>query len=146
MPTVFIYQGYQTLPTIIGGQVENISSPDIALLYQQARERASFYAYTGAAMICRKILMNLSVSFGAEENGAFTYYVDYLDEKGHIPPGGKEWVDSIRQLGGEATHEIHMMDKDQAELAIAFTEGLLRFNYELPSKFKKHSKKNTGKS
>jgi hypothetical protein len=43
-------------------------------------------------------------------------------------------VDHIRTKGNEATHEIVLMTKADAEELIAFTEMLLKFVYEFPAK------------
>jgi hypothetical protein len=77
--------------------------------------------------------MNIAVEQGAKEGMSFLAYVDHLDKAGFIPPSGRIWVDSIRQLGNTATHEIKLVNKEDAELAVRFTEMLLRFIYELPA-------------
>jgi hypothetical protein len=56
--------------------------------------------------------------------------------KGYVPPNGKEWVDHIREKGNEATHEIQMMTREDAEDLITFLEMLLKFMYEFPAKMK----------
>ena len=60
--------------------------------------------------------------------------VEYLAANGFVPPNGRGWVDHIRKKGNEATHEIvFMTDKDAQEL-LAFSEMLLKFIYEFPSR------------
>lgn len=56
--------------------------------------------------------------------------------KGYVPPNGKEWVDHIREKGNEATHEIQMMTREDAQDLITFLEMLLKFMYEFPVKMK----------
>jgi len=85
-------------------------------------------------MACRKILMNVAVHLKADEGQSFLDYVNFLDSKGYIPPNGKEWVDEIRKRGNTATHEIRLMENQDAELILTFTEMLLKFVYEFPSK------------
>lgn len=82
-------------------------------------------------MLCRKILMNFAVSKGAKADKPFAFYVDYLADEGYVPPGGKEWVRSIKDVGNEANHEIPDIDPKRAALVLKFTEMLLRLNYEL---------------
>lgn len=91
-------------------------------------------------MICRKLLMNIAVSKGAEENQNFQYYVDYLDSNNYTPNGTKDWVDVIRTQGNEATHEIAIYTREQAEEILSFTEMLLRLIYEFPNKALKYKK------
>ena len=76
--------------------------------------------------------MNIAVQKEASENLKFIAYVEYLADHGYVPPGGKSWVDHIRQKGNEATHEIKLMDKQDAEDLIKFSEMLLKFIYEFP--------------
>ena len=51
-----------------------------------------------------------------------------------MPPDGKGWVDYIRQKSNEANHEIVLMTEEEATDLINFSEMLLRFVYEFPSK------------
>jgi hypothetical protein len=73
------------------------------------------------------------LSKGADQGKKFVQYVDFLATKGYVPPDGREWVDHIRSKGNEATHEIAMMKKDDAEDLVTFLEMLLRFIYEFPA-------------
>lgn len=109
------------------------SLPDgINELYEEARRCIAQRCYTSSVMLLRKMLMNIAVEQGAQKGKRFIDYVEYLSEKGFVPPNGKAWVDHIRKKGNEATHEIVIMsEKDAAEL-IVFVEMLLRFIYELP--------------
>ena len=78
--------------------------------------------------------MNIAVSQGAPEGKRFIEYIQYLADNGFVPPHGKGWVDHIRKKGNEATHEIVTMTLQDAEDLIAFTEMLLKFIYEFPSR------------
>ena len=78
--------------------------------------------------------MNIAVKQGAQEGHRFAEYVDYLADSGYLPPNGKKWVDVIRQKGNEATHEIAIMAREDAEELIEFSEMLLRFIYEYPTR------------
>lgn len=81
--------------------------------------------------------MNLGVAQGAKAGESFIAYVEYLANKGFVPPNGKAWVDHIRKKGNEANHEIVLMGKDDAEELIAFIEMLLKFIYEFPNRVPK---------
>ena len=76
--------------------------------------------------------MNIAVQKKASKDLSFLEYVEHLSSQGYIPPDGKSWVDHIRKKGNEATHEIKLMDKDDAEDLIKFSEMLLKFIYEFP--------------
>lgn len=114
----------------------NILSKDVEELYLQARNCMSVNAYTAAVLCCRKLLMNIAVSKGAKEGENFFKYIEYLSSSGYIPPDGKAWVDQIRLKGNEATHQIAIMEKDDAETLLDFSGMLLKFIYEFPQMIK----------
>lgn len=74
--------------------------------------------------------MNVAVNVGAKAGESFIVYVQFLSDKGYIPPNGKHWVDHIRTKSNEANHE---MSREEAERLITFVEMMLKFIYELPS-------------
>lgn len=78
--------------------------------------------------------MNIAVNHGAKEGASFVSYVDHLANAGFVPPNGRSWVDHIRSKGNEATHEIRLMQSDEANELIVFAEMLLKFIYEFPAK------------
>lgn len=78
--------------------------------------------------------MHIAVEQDADENQSFVQYVDYLVNNGFAPPKSQPWVDRIRQKGNEATHEIRIMGKPDAQEIITFLEMLLKFIYEFPQK------------
>lgn len=135
-PTYFSTEGEQTPGPAFGGRVEHIPSEEVKDLYEEARNCMKVNAHTAAVLCCRKLLMNVAVAKGAETNKSFAYYVDYLADQGYLPPDGKEWVDLIRQKGNEATHEIAIMERADAEELITFSAMLLTFIYEYPAKIK----------
>ena len=81
--------------------------------------------------------MNIAVEQGADEGKSFIEYIEYLSARGFVPPNGKEWVDHIRKKGNEATHEIVLMEQNDALDLINFIEMLLKFIYEFPRRLKK---------
>lgn len=88
-------------------------------------------AFTGAELLCRKILMNIAVEKGAAVGGTFASYLDYLEDQRYITPGMKSWVDLIRRHGNLATHELEPPERSRAEATLVFTAELLRIIYEM---------------
>jgi hypothetical protein len=130
----FFERGVGYTPSAVPGN-EVKSLPDgLERLYREARQCCSVSAFTSSVLACRKMLMNIAVDQGAKADLKFIEYVDYLAEKGFIPPNGKGWVDHIRKKGNEATHEIALMSQADAEELLAFTEMLLKFIYEFPAR------------
>ena len=133
-PTYFDdYDDKQYPGAAYGDKVEHLPH-EIDALYEEARQSVSVAAYTSAVLTCRKLLMHIAVSKGAEEGRNFVYYVEYLSNKGYVPPDGKGWVDHIREKGNEANHEIRIMSSDDAQSLIEFTEMLLKLVFEFPKR------------
>ena len=130
-PTVFTLFGKQ-FPGSVPGRSITKAPEDLIKLYDEARYGSAAGAYTGAVLICRKILMNIAVAEGAKKGLSFLNYVEFLAEKGFIPPRGEVWVDYIRKRGNEANHEIDLMEEKDATGLIIFVEMLLQFIYEFP--------------
>ena len=132
-PTYFDADSRQYPGVAYGSKVEHLPH-EIEVLYNDARNCASVSAYTPAVLTCRKLLMHIAVSKGAEEGKSFLQYVEFLSQKGYVPPDGKGWVDHIRERGNEANHEIKIMSADDAESLIQFSEMLLKLVFEFPKK------------
>src|SRR5688572_9592650 len=91
-------------PGVAFGETVAHLPDEVATIYDEARRCCSDDAFTGAVLLLRKLLMNVAVQKGADPNRSFVEYVNYLSDKGYVPPDGKPWVDHIRQKGNEATH------------------------------------------
>lgn len=140
-PTYFDLNGNQVPGVAFGEIVEYISSTEVQHLYEEARRCVSCNAYTASILCCRKLLMNIAVAKGAATGLSFRQYVEFLDQQNYIPPDGKDWVDHIRGKGNEATHEIAIMQEDDAQDLITFIGMLLKFIYEFPAKIKEKQAK-----
>jgi len=136
-PTYIDTMGNQYPGEPFGKDVKHIKPKEVTDLYKESRECMKVHAYTASVMCSRKILMNIAVDKSAKEGLRYEQYVDYLAEKGYVPPNSKEWVDTIRKKGNEANHEIKTMTRKDAEQLINFVEMILRFIYEFPASFKK---------
>ncbi|MCY8122878.1 DUF4145 domain-containing protein [Bacillus spizizenii] len=134
LPTFLLHTGEEQVPPPRKGKSIDHLPEEIHKIYTEIRECYSQNAYTASVLLARKILMNVAVHLGAQEDRNFHYYVDYLDKEGYIPKNSKGWVDIIRKKGNEATHELPDITKKDAEDVLAFTEMLLRILYEFPAK------------
>lgn len=131
-PTFFLRDRFRFPTPALGNSVQHVP-PDLYALYEEARRCSSQNCFTASVLLCRKMLMNIAVQQGAGEGLKFIEYVNYIADKGYVPPNGKHWVDHIRKKGNEATHEIAVMAEQDARELISFIEMLLRFIYEFPS-------------
>jgi len=132
-PTYVDPKGKQYPAVRLGVDVGGISDAGVKQLYSEARDCTAAGAYTAAVMLCRKLLMNVSVHLGAQPGESFQSYITYLWDQHYVPINSKAWMDHIRKKGNEANHEIHTMTEADAKELLKFTEMLLRLVYEFPS-------------
>ena len=132
-PTYFDY-GSEQIPGVAYGEDVGSLPDDVAALYREARRCVAVSSYTAAVLTCRKILMNAAVDKKAPEGKTFIEYVNYLDEKGYVPPDGRGWVDHIRSKSNDANHEIALMERNDAEELLTVLAMLLKLMYEFPRK------------
>lgn len=135
-PTYFDTEGDQVPGVAFGNEVKGIDDVSVSELYKEARNSTGANCNTAAVLCCRKLLMHIAVSKGADEGKSFAYYVDFLAEKNYVPPDAKAWVDHIREKGNEANHEINLMSSDDAKELLSFVEMLLKIIYEFPATVK----------
>lgn len=133
-PSYFDAQDGQNPGATFGGKVEGIDDASVESLYSESRKSFAAGAFTATVLACRKLLMHIAVSKGAEEGKTFLEYIEHLSSKNYIPPDAKQWVDLIRQKGNEANHEIVIMSQENAKDLIAFSEMLLKMIFEFPYK------------
>ncbi len=139
-PTYFDEELGQHPGVPYGEIVKYVDDESVKALYEEARRCVSSNSYTAAVLCCRKLLMNIAVANGAKEGMKFFEYVTFLKEKGFVPPGGNEWVDTIRKKGNEATHEISIMTENDSKIIITFVSMLLKIIYEMPNSIKELTK------
>ena len=133
------HHGEEQVPAPVYGNPVSGVPTEVSSLYDEARRCMSVSAYTAAVLVCRKLLMHIAVQKGEKEGKSFIAYVEYLSDKGYVPPDGKGWVDHIRNRGNEANHEIAEITREHAEELITFSEMLLKFVFELPSRIPRKS-------
>ena len=96
-PTYFA--GTTQLPGVVPGVYVEHLPDDVKTLYREARNCVAIGSYTSAVLSCRKLLMHIAVDHHAVEGKKFVEYVEYLADKGYVPPNGRGWVDHIRTKG-----------------------------------------------
>lgn len=131
-PTYF--EGDKQVPGVMFGRAVGHLPPMVGALYTEARNCMAANAFTSAVLTARKLLMHIAVQHGAPENLRFIDYVTYLADNGFVPPNGRGWVDHIRKKGNEATHEILLMERADAEDLLVFLEMLLSFVFDFPAR------------
>jgi hypothetical protein len=127
-PTFFDSDATQFPGVSLGSDVKHLPS-EIQTIRTEIRTCTSHSAFTAAVLTGRKLLMHIAVSQGANTGLNFLEYVNYLVDNHYAPPNSKIWVDKIRTHGNEATHEIVLKTKDDAEEILTFLEMLLKFIY-----------------
>ena len=117
----------------MGNDVRHLPS-EIEPIWTEIRAYTSYGAFTAAVLVGRKLLMHIAVEQGASAGLNFIEYVDFLVDNHYAPPKSKSWVDKIRTQGNEATHEIVLKKRDDADDILTFLEMLLKFIYEFPGR------------
>jgi len=119
-----------------GRQIEKL--PDnIKNIFDEARTCLGAGAYTATVMLLRKILMNIAVTEGAEENLKFFQYVEYLCSEGVVHKRQKKQAEDVKNLGNAANHEIESRTKEDAEKMLSLISLILTNNYELADEVEK---------
>ena len=136
-PTAFVIdehgETHQIPGAVYGNPVGNLPE-SVASLYAEVRRCIQYTAYTSAVLSLRKLLMHVAVECGAEKDQQFVKYVDFLDSEHYIPPSAREWVDTLRTYGNDATHQIVLMSEGEAKRLLDFAEMLLKLVYEFPAR------------
>ena len=138
-PTFFDGNGRPYPGPLPGNSVQDIPDSDLEDLYNEARRCVSQGCYTAAVLCCRKLLMHIAVSKGADPGKKFIFYVQYLSDNNYVPPDASDWVDHVRNKGNEANHEIALVTAQDAEELIAFIEMLLKMLFEFPAAVQRRS-------
>jgi hypothetical protein len=131
-PTFFNKKSGRRTPDVsFGSPIEHL--PDaVESVYEEARRCMSVSAYTAVALLCRKLLMHVAVEKGAKERDTFKHYVEYLAANHWTPPESDDWVNTLKDKGGDATHQIVATTREDAEELLVFVRMLLVFVYEFP--------------
>lgn len=137
----FYEDGKMTPGSKYGQHIDNL--PDaIESIYEEARSSYEVGAFTGVILICRKILANVAINFGAKDGLSFVKYVDYLIENGYVPENSRTWIDEIRTEGNSATHNQTSKNQKDAEKILDFVEMLLLINFKFNHNYIKKEKVN----
>jgi hypothetical protein len=118
----------------------------VSQIYEEARRCMTVNSPTCAVLALRTLLAHIAVERGAKAGLSFQAYVKYLTENGFAPAGSGGWVDSIRERGNEAAHDLEIMNHEQAEQVISFAEMILKFLYEFPARVLKNPPPTSGLS
>lgn len=126
----FVLGPVQVPGPLSAAEIEHLP-PAVEGLWGEARRGSTVRVWTLVVMACRKMLMNVAVDQGAREGLKYSAYVEWI-AKNKLAPGNEDWVERIRDNGGEANHEIQASSEDDARDLMDFLEHLLRTVYEFP--------------
>lgn len=137
----FYEDGKMTPGSKYGQHIDNLPET-VKSIYEEARSSYEVGAFTGVILICRKILANIAINFGAKDGLNFVEYVDYLIENGYVNEKSRPWVDEIRKEGNRATHNQTSKNQKDAEKILDFVEMLLLINFKFNHNYIKKEKVN----
>ena len=122
-----------SLPNVRGFEEVKHLPADIETLYNELRDSFSVGAYTATVITGRTLLAHIAVAEGADQHKKFEYYVDYLVDTFMSKNKSKPWVDKVRKLGNESTHDLVIATKEDAEVSLTFLTLILKLVYEYPN-------------
>jgi len=131
-PTLLDADGIRYPSPRTGKEVNHVPN-DLNSLYGEARDCISVNAYTAVVHLCRTAIAHIAVQKEAKHGQNFKHYVEYLRDNHYIPIGSDVWVNQIRELGNEVTHELTIADEETAMTILGFVEMLLRITFEYPA-------------
>lgn len=111
--------------------------PDVALTWNEARVCLGAGAYAAAVLMCRKLLLHLAVEHGLPAKNkrdrapTFVECVDRLEHEGVVTKRMRPWVERIKDVGNDATHELAPVTSEQAQDVADYTLHLLVTAYEV---------------
>ena len=132
-PTIYKFPEGLTYPCAKSLRTVNHLSEHIKAVYDEVCNAIGAGCYTAAVILARTAIMHIAVEHGAEGNKSFQYYVNFLQEKGFVPPNANAWIDAIRKMANKSVHELEIWKKEDAEKIGKFLMYLLVFVYELPA-------------
>ena len=122
-----------SLPNVRGFEDVKSLPENVSNLFNELRDAFSVGAYTSCAIAGRTLLAHIAVEEGAEPHKTFEFYVDYLVDNYMSKNKSKPWVDKVRKLGNESTHDLVIAKKEEAEASLTFLTFILKLIYEYPN-------------
>ena len=122
-------------PSALPGKKFQHLPPNVQDCYEEARSCMGSGLHTAAALMCRKLIMNSATEAGAKEGLKFAEYLQWLQDSDHITPAMRQYYDSVRDTGNDATHKVVPIGQERASIAFEFAQQLIEIMFESPAKF-----------
>ena len=132
-PNVFDSLGKPLVEPKIGKEIANLPE-NVSNLYNEVRACLQAGAFTAAAMLMRKMLMDIAVAEGIAKDLTFAQYVDALCKEGIVPRKARHLAEAVRKLGNDVNHELQTAKPEETYALFKFIEMLLEVNYEFAEK------------
>lgn len=132
-PNVFDVTGNPIIMPKIGKEIANLPE-NVSNLYNEVRACLQAGAFTAAAMLMRKMLMDIAVAEGIKNCSTFAQCVEELCKEGIVPKKARFLAEAVRKLGNEVNHELQTAKPEETYALFKFMEMLLEVNYEFAEK------------
>jgi len=131
-------------PVSAGSKLEGL--PDsIARSVDQAYRSYSTSSYDACALMCRRALEALCLTFSANGNNLALRLADLKANK-RIDERLLNWAHGVRLVGNEAAHDVEAaVTADDARDILEFTEALLMYVFTLDTKFRSFTERRKGR-
>lgn len=91
--------------------------------------------YEPCIIMCRKCLEAVCYELG-ETKGTLHHRLKSLEQKQKIDPMLLRWANSLRIIGNDAAHDLHMqVDREDATDSLRFVEAILLYIFTLTARF-----------
>lgn len=115
---------------------QGVAGNELAV-WREVRACLASGANSAAVLLCRKLLLHMAVEHGLPAKNdkdrapGFVECVDHLQAVGVMTSHMRPWVERVKDVGNEATHELVTISAPNALMVATFTEQLLVLAYEM---------------
>lgn len=120
----------------------------VGRFWLQAKRNLSDHNWDAAGVMARSALQIALRDNGAEGKN-LKQEIEFLSQKGSLPPIMKDWSDNIRDLGNDSAHPQPGQpptDSRDAEDIVRFLDFLLEYLYTLPHNIDQYRKRDAKKT
>jgi hypothetical protein len=136
-PTILVYEPsgnmLRQIPIAKTFKPDPAWPADLRLLYEEAAKSYGADAFTGCAMICRKLLMVTACQHGEKDGKRFVEYVEYITNGVLQYPKAKDAITRIKDIGNDANHDASLVNQSDAHRAMQIVTYMLNAIYSFPA-------------
>lgn len=121
---------------------------EVGRFWLQAKRNLSDHNWDAASVMARSALQIALRNSGAKGNN-LKQEIEFLAQKGILPPLMKDWSEQVRELGNDSAHPEPgqpATDPRDAEDIVKFLDFLLEYLYTLPNRIEQYRERDAKKT